>query len=202
MASFTPLSKHLSSLSSTCTFSSSKEYPFCSTCKWTVDSWPEELAAWCWAMRLGRCCLVSKIYKSVYQNKTALLSLCLGVLSLGWTTMSPHCLHDYPYPKLWKPSKNDWCKMVLWTSEPPSTQNKSAIFWTYSYPHPARLWGRNWFTPRTKLPVTNMTILFMQSSAVRNALTFISETKQHLPKRMAQHQTASSSGQDSTVCLL
>ena len=46
-----------------------------------------------------------------------------------------------------------------------------------------------------------MTILFMQSSAVRNALTFISETKQHLPKRMAQHQAASSSGQESTVHL-
>ena len=44
MVSFTPLSNQLSSLSSTCKFSSSKECPFAFKCKWSADPWPEELA--------------------------------------------------------------------------------------------------------------------------------------------------------------
>ena len=50
---------HLSCLSSTCTFSSSKECPFSSKCKWTAESCLEELPLWCWAICLWRGCLFS-----------------------------------------------------------------------------------------------------------------------------------------------
>ena len=59
MASFTPLSNHLSSLSNMCTFLPSKECPLSLRYRWTPESWPGKLALLCCAMRLWSCCLVS-----------------------------------------------------------------------------------------------------------------------------------------------